>query len=68
MDLSILLVTYNQEKYIRESLDSILMQDLPDSCEIVVAGKLSKQVICLPIYPGLDVAVAKEICSLIVNK
>ena len=37
MDLSILLVTYNQEKYIRESLDSILMQDLPDSCEIVIA-------------------------------
>ena len=37
MDLSILLITYNQEKYIRESLDSILMQDMPVSYEIVVA-------------------------------
>ena len=60
MDLSILLVTYNQEKYIRESLDSILMQDLPDSCEIVVAGKLSKQVICLPIYPGVGCSCRKR--------
>ncbi len=37
VDLSVLLITYNQGKYIRECLDSILMQEMPESCEIIVA-------------------------------
>lgn len=37
MKLSILLVTYNQEKYIRECVDSILIQNLPFDHEIIVA-------------------------------
>ena len=37
MKLSILLASYNQQKYLRESLDSVFLQDLPFAYEIVVA-------------------------------
>jgi dTDP-4-amino-4,6-dideoxygalactose transaminase len=33
-----------------------------------VASKLAKQVICLPIYPGLEIASIKEICKTIERK
>jgi len=41
MKLSILLITYNQEKYIGQCLDSILMQNIPFEFEIVVADDYS---------------------------
>ena len=37
MKLSILIVSYNQEKYIAECLDSILIQKIPFEFEIIVA-------------------------------
>jgi glycosyltransferase involved in cell wall biosynthesis len=41
MKLSVLLVTYNQEKYIDECLDGILMQDVDFEWELVVADDCS---------------------------
>lgn len=41
MKLSILLVTYNQEKFISECIDSIVMQILPFDYEIIVADDCS---------------------------
>ncbi|MFY9589627.1 glycosyltransferase family 2 protein [Rickettsia endosymbiont of Halotydeus destructor] len=41
LKLSILLVSYNNEKYIREAIDSILMQQLAVAYEIVVADDCS---------------------------
>ncbi|HOV11184.1 MAG TPA: glycosyltransferase family A protein [Bacteroidales bacterium] len=37
MKLSILLTSFNHQKYLKESLDSIFMQDMPLSYEIIVA-------------------------------
>jgi glycosyltransferase involved in cell wall biosynthesis len=54
MDLTILIITYNQEKYIRECLDSILMQDLPESFEIVIADDCSTDNTLAIIFEVLD--------------
>lgn len=35
--LSILVVTYNHARYIRQAIDGVLMQELPDNFEVVVA-------------------------------
>lgn len=42
MKLSILLICYNQEKYISQCIDSILFQNIPFDYEIVVADDCSK--------------------------
>ena len=39
--LSIVVITYNHEKYIRKCLDSILMQDVDFSFEIIISDDLS---------------------------
>ena len=36
MKLSVFVVTYNQEKYIRECLDSILMQKVDFEYEVII--------------------------------
>jgi glycosyltransferase involved in cell wall biosynthesis len=41
MKLSILLVTYNQDRFIRESLESILRQKIPFGYELIVADDFS---------------------------
>lgn len=41
MKLSILLITYNQEKYVKECLESILMQRIPFDVEIVMLDDCS---------------------------
>ena len=41
MKLSILIITYNQEKYITECLESILMQKIPYDFEIIVSDDCS---------------------------
>lgn len=41
MELSVLLVTYNQEKYINECLEGILIQDIDFKWELVVADDCS---------------------------
>lgn len=42
MKLSILVVTYNQENYIRQCLDSILMQEIDFDYEVIIADDCSK--------------------------
>lgn len=42
MKLSILIVCYNQEKYINQCIDSILLQNIPFDYEIVVADDCSQ--------------------------
>ena len=39
---SILLVTYNQEKFIRQALDSVLMQQMDFPIEVVIADDCSQ--------------------------
>lgn len=39
--LSIVLITYNHEKYIRESIESIIMQDIPFSYEVLIGEDCS---------------------------
>ncbi len=41
IDLSVILVSYNQEKYIKEAIDSILMQNVDFEYEIVFADDAS---------------------------
>ena len=41
MKLSILLITYNQEKYIQECIDGLIIQNMPFEYEIIVADDFS---------------------------
>ena len=36
MDVSVLMITFNHEKYIHQAVDSILMQDVSFNYEIVI--------------------------------
>lgn len=41
MKINVILITYNQSKYIRQTLESILMQETPHDVEIIVADDCS---------------------------
>ena len=41
MKLSIILITYNQEKFIQECMDGLLIQIFPDDYEVIVADDFS---------------------------
>ena len=41
MKISILVVTYNQEKYIQQCLDSILMQQIDFEYEVIIGDDCS---------------------------
>lgn len=40
--VSVVVLTYNQEKYVKQALDSILLQNLPFSIEILIGDDASK--------------------------
>lgn len=46
MKISIILITYNQEKYIRQAVESILMQHFTGEIEIIVADDCSTDNTC----------------------
>ncbi|MFV8440719.1 glycosyltransferase family 2 protein [Flavobacterium sp. LB2P44] len=54
MKLSILLICYNQEKYINQCIDSILFQNIPFDYEIVVADDCSEDSTLTIIKEKLD--------------
>ena len=54
MKLSILLVTYNQEKYIQECMDGLIIQNLPFEYEIIVADDYSTDNTLAIIKDNLD--------------
>jgi len=59
MKLSILLVSYNQQKYLDESLDSIFIQDIPFDFEVVVADDHS----CDDSISIIESRLKKESCA-----
>jgi len=54
MKLSIILITYNQEKYIRECLEGLIIQNLPSDYEIIIADDYSTDNTLVIIKETLD--------------